>query len=111
MSNVWGGERVLLLGDSAGFVEPFTGEGIAWALAAAHAVVPFALQAVSRWRPDLVHAWGEAFLKTVADRQGLCRLLARILRYPLLTRLLIQTLGGAPWLARPVLRQLNLGPA
>jgi flavin-dependent dehydrogenase len=110
-SNGSGGERVFLLGDSAGFVEPFTGEGIAWAFESAQAVVPFVLEGVSKWRPELVHAWGEVFLKTVADRQTLCRVLARALRYPLLTRLLIGALGRAPWLALPVLRQLDLGPA
>ena len=35
-------ERVFVLGDAAGYVEPFTGEGMAWALAAGVAVAPLA---------------------------------------------------------------------
>jgi flavin-dependent dehydrogenase len=31
------GHRVLVVGDAAGYVEPFTGEGMAWALATASA--------------------------------------------------------------------------
>ena len=44
-------ERLFLLGDAAGYVEPFTGEGIAWALASGQAVAPLALQAMERWDP------------------------------------------------------------
>ena len=37
-------ERVFLLGDAAGYVEPFTGEGMAWALTSGIAVAPLALR-------------------------------------------------------------------
>ncbi|MGH7135260.1 MAG: NAD(P)/FAD-dependent oxidoreductase, partial [Pirellulales bacterium] len=36
------GHRVFVLGDAAGYVEPFTGEGMAWALAGGMAVADFA---------------------------------------------------------------------
>src|SRR5262249_28726158 len=36
------GTRLFLLGDAAGYVEPFTGEGIAWSLAAGRAIAPLA---------------------------------------------------------------------
>ena len=35
--------RLFILGDAAGYIEPFTGEGIAWALASAAAIVPHIL--------------------------------------------------------------------
>ena len=38
-------ERVFLLGDAAGYVEPFTGEGMAWAVTSGIAVAPLALRA------------------------------------------------------------------
>ena len=39
---------LFVLGDAAGYVEPFTGEGMAWAFAAAEAVVPLAIRAIER---------------------------------------------------------------
>ncbi len=38
--------RVFFLGDEAGYVEPFTGEGIGWAFACARAVLPLAQLAI-----------------------------------------------------------------
>ena len=38
--------RTFLLGDAGGYVEPFTGEGMSWALSAAAAVVPLAERVV-----------------------------------------------------------------
>ena len=52
-------ERLFVLGDAAGYVEPFTGEGIAWALASGHAVAPLALEAMERWDPRLARAWSK----------------------------------------------------
>lgn len=102
-----GAERVLVVGDAAGYVEPFTGEGIAWAFAAAIAVVPLALEAVQEWREDVVGRWSAAHREAVAGRQTICRLLARGLRHPVLVRLLVSLLGRAPFVANPVLRRLN----
>ena len=39
-------ERSFFIGDAAGYVEPFTGEGIAWALASGRAVAPIVLEFV-----------------------------------------------------------------
>ncbi len=44
------GERWFAIGDAAGYVEPFTGEGMAWAVASAVAVAPIATQP---WFPGL----------------------------------------------------------
>ena len=38
--------RVLAVGDAAGFVEPFTGEGMGWALVTGRAAAGMALDAV-----------------------------------------------------------------
>ena len=50
-------ERLFLLGDAAGYVEPFTGEGIAWALVAGLAVAPLAIRAAKQWHPSLGVDW------------------------------------------------------
>ena len=40
-------DRVFLIGDSIGYVEPFTGEGMSWALASAEAVMPIVSRSVT----------------------------------------------------------------
>lgn len=98
------GERLLMLGDAAGYVEPFTGEGMAWALACARAVAPLAVQ---DWEPALVERWTALHHDIVRRRQWVIRTLALVLRRPLLARLLVTTLSHMPMLARPVVGYLN----
>jgi flavin-dependent dehydrogenase len=104
-----GAERVLLLGDAAGYVEPFTGEGITWALLSALAVVPVALRGVQQWTPDLISAWAWRHHQTLARRQGLCRLVARTLRQPSLVRAILTLLTWLPALSSPVVRYIGTG--
>jgi flavin-dependent dehydrogenase len=101
------GERLFVLGDAAGYVEPFTGEGMAWALAGAAAVAPLAARAARSWEPGLAPAWEKVYRRTVARRQTLCRLVAKVLRHPGLVRGIIHLLAWLPGLAGPVLRHLN----
>lgn len=98
------GERVLVLGDAAGYVEPFTGEGMAWALTAGAAVAPLASRAVECWRSECAEDWAKLYATLVARRQWLCRLAVQALRRPALVRLLIGVLAHAPRLANPLLR-------
>ena len=96
--------RVLPVGDAAGYVEPFTGEGIGWALASGRAVVPFAL---AGWRDDLDLRW-RARHRTLLDRR-LCRATAAALRHPWLVGVAVALLRLAPGLARPFLRAPTTG--
>jgi 2-polyprenyl-6-methoxyphenol hydroxylase-like FAD-dependent oxidoreductase len=101
------GERLFVIGDAAGYIEPFTGEGIAWALASAHAVTPFVVRGVERWQPALEPEWAVIYHRQVARRQLSCRVLAEVLRHPALTRACVAVLAHAPFLARPVIRRMN----
>jgi flavin-dependent dehydrogenase len=101
------GERVFVLGDAAGYVEPFTGEGIGWALASARAVAPLALAAIEDWEPALMQRWQSTHRRIVSNRQLVCRLTSRVLRSPWLTGAVVSVLSHAPGLARPVVRRLN----
>lgn len=103
-------ERLFVLGDAAGYVEPFTGEGIGWALASAVAVVPLVVRGVRRWEPALAGQWDRVYRQTVAGRQLSCRALAALLRRPRLTRGLIFLLAYLPRLAEPVVRRFHLPP-
>jgi menaquinone-9 beta-reductase len=101
------GTRIFALGDAAGYVEPFTGEGMAWALAAAEAVAPLADRAIAAWRPEFVDEWTHTYRRVVQRRQRICRVAASVLRRPWLTRAVIAILAHAPRLARPIVCQLN----
>jgi flavin-dependent dehydrogenase len=75
-------ERLFLIGDAAGYVEPFTGDGMAAALEGAIEVTPLALEAASNWQPALARQWQAAHCRLVHRRQAACRQLAWILRQP-----------------------------
>jgi 2-polyprenyl-6-methoxyphenol hydroxylase-like FAD-dependent oxidoreductase len=95
-------ERVMALGDAAGYVEPFTGEGMAWALASGRAVVPLAERAVRNWRVGYTESWARQARRTAALRQRFCRAVTWVTKRPALARAAVGVLGRAPWLARVV---------
>jgi flavin-dependent dehydrogenase len=100
------GNRILVLGDAAGYIEPFTGEGIAWALAAGAAMAMLPGQAQASWRPEWAEQWTTLYTNLIVRRQQSCRLAAQVLRHPSLVRLVIGVLAHAPGLAKPFLRYL-----
>jgi flavin-dependent dehydrogenase len=100
-------ERLFVVGDAAGYVEPFTGEGMAWALAGGLAVAPLAERATRRWSPDLAAAWTELYRRVITRRQYACRAAAYVLRHPLLARTLVRLLACVPSLAAPFVHHLN----
>jgi flavin-dependent dehydrogenase len=100
-------ERLFVLGDAAGYVEPFTGEGMAWALATGLAVAPLTVRAAHHWTPHLADAWVGTYRRVVARRQLACRAAAAVLRHPHLVGLVVRLLRRVPALAAPVVRLLN----
>ncbi len=99
--------HAFLIGDAAGYVEPFTGEGIAWALTSGRAVLPFARAAVDGWHEALGEAWSREHLGLVRRRQRLCRLLARGLRHPRITAVTVGLVSRFPVVAGPWVRALT----
>ncbi len=99
--------RLFVLGDAAGSIEPFTGEGIASALWSGAAVSPLALEAIRRWTPALSDQWAALYRRRVGRRQWACRLLAAMVKRPVLTRAAIHALSCVPSLAAPVVRYVN----
>jgi len=101
------GERFFILGDAAGYVEPFTGEGIAWAIDGAAAVSEWICVASREWDASLAQSWTRRHRALVRRRQWGCRILAGVLRRPRLARTLIGMFGRTPGLARPLVRRLT----
>jgi flavin-dependent dehydrogenase len=98
------------VGDVAGYVEPFTGEGIGWALADGAAVAPFALRALGGSGRADAALWHSLQRDRAAASQRLCRWLARALRHPGLVRPALHLLSGAPSLAGPLVRRAARAP-
>jgi flavin-dependent dehydrogenase len=105
-ANVFG-RRVFLLGDAAGYVEPFTGEGIAWALESAVAIGPLAHEAAAAWRDALGAEWGHAHRRLIRHRQWLCSGLAWVLRRPGLVRSAMRLVSSVPSIADRLVGLLN----
>lgn len=97
-SSMVGAERIFLIGDAAGYIEPFTGEGIAWALAAGQELAPLAKEGWSSWDRRLEKAWTLKYAHCVARQQRVCRLMARLLRSQTCVGLAIAALDKTPWL-------------
>jgi flavin-dependent dehydrogenase len=102
-----GAERLFLLGDATGYVEPFTGEGMAWALTSAQAVAPLALHGVAQWDGSLSRSWSALHHRLIGRRQQLCRGLAILLRHPRLDRLVFELVARAPGMARMMIDRVN----
>jgi flavin-dependent dehydrogenase len=99
--------RLILIGDAAGYVEPFTGEGMAWALASGAAVVPVVARALWDGGYDWRNAWTVVYRELLSMGQLRCRMVATLLRCPNLTAIGIRMLHQMPSLAKHYLQQLN----
>lgn len=101
------GDRYFVVGDAAGYVEPFTGEGLAWALATGRAVVPLVLESLDAGTRMTGSAWERTQRHLVGSRMRWCRVVSRLLRHPMLVQFAVRLLSRVPSLARPVVRSLN----
>jgi flavin-dependent dehydrogenase len=101
--------RVFLIGDAAGYVEPFTGEGMAWGLLTAQQVTHRVHQAVSQrdWSEVMANGWITDYRRLVQRRQRFCRLWARLLRSPTLISMAMSAFSAWPSLARRVIERVN----
>jgi flavin-dependent dehydrogenase len=105
-----GEERVFTVGDAAGYVEPFTGEGIAWALTGARALAPLAARVGRRWDPTLLSEWEQALARSMARAQRLCRAVAWTTRRPWLVLSALRLLARLPHVASPFVRRAGTAP-
>jgi flavin-dependent dehydrogenase len=104
------GERWFAVGDAAGYVEPFTGEGMAWAMTSGAAVARLAAEASTSWNPAFVRRWERSYTRIIRSRQGMCRATAALLRSPTATKVVVRVLSALPLLSRPIVAALNRPP-
>jgi flavin-dependent dehydrogenase len=105
-----GGERLFRLGDAAGYAEPFTGEGIGWALGDGRSVATLAARALDGWHDDLLVEWRTYRRERRRISERLCRALAWALRRPWMVDAAFASLRMAPTLAGPFVRRAGRAP-
>jgi flavin-dependent dehydrogenase len=93
--------RVFVIGDAAGYVEPFTGEGMTWAIAGALAVAPH-VQAAVATRVAVEESWPVEYHRLFGARHRACGVVAALVRSPRLVRALLAAGGVTRALARVV---------
>jgi flavin-dependent dehydrogenase len=86
--------RILVAGDAAGYVEPFTGEGMGWAIATGAAAGALAAACVDR--PDAWREWPAMHRSLVGSSRLRCRAIAVALRHPAIVGAAIALGHAAP---------------
>ncbi len=102
-----GGHRVLAVGDACGYVEPFTGEGISWAIRSAREVVKLLPNQAETWPGDLADRWGAIHSLEIVRRQRWCRGLRGILHRPALAAACVRVTRHVPWASEIMARQIS----
>lgn len=111
-----GASRILAIGDAAGYVEPFTGEGMAWALRTAKIAADCIADggwdspADSEGCPNPMSpsdTYRKQYHRNLSTRRLPCRMVASTLRHSLGRKVLFASLGHFPWLAKPFIRTIN----
>ncbi len=74
--------RLFVLGDAIGYVEPFSGEGMSWAMLTSILSIPFAQAAVAGWKDWLAVDWERSLQRKVLRESWSCRQLSRLVRIP-----------------------------
>lgn len=108
--------RLLVLGDAAGYVEPFTGEGMTWgmlsAVLAAPLIVDWLIKDAERSEScvaqreefaRLAREWSLLHRTHIAPRQRDCRMLSGFLRRPLAVRGAMALMTVAPHVVKPLI--------
>jgi flavin-dependent dehydrogenase len=98
---------IFVIGDAAGYVEPFTGEGMAWALAGAWSVAPLIVQAVRSPGAGAEQEWVRHRARILGRDQRRCRFLASGLRRPALVAASLALVDRYPRVAAPVIARFS----
>jgi flavin-dependent dehydrogenase len=102
-----GGHRVLAVGDACGYVEPFTGEGMTWAIGGAIAAVNLLPRHAANWRAELPQAWQMRHEREVMAKQNWCRWLMQIVRRPAVAAACMRIARALPWAPAMIARQIG----
>lgn len=89
-------KRIFVVGDSASYVEPFTGEGIGWALNSALLSAPMVAGAAKRWDDDFAWRWEHTYRRTIMKQQQATRMVSTLLKHPTMANSTAELLLAVP---------------
>ncbi len=99
--------RCFILGDASGYVEPFTGEGMTWALLQARDFAALLESRGFEWDESLIKTWQKRHQQKMGLRMRACRVITLLLRFAWARTAALNTLRAAPWLAAPLIRFIH----
>ena len=106
--------NLMAIGDAAGYVEPFTGEGMAWAMRTAQLAAESIV--ACNWgcllpgtdiRPSAGVEYSRRYGRVLAKRRLPCRMLTSTLRHRVGRMVLFSILGRFPGVAKPFINLIN----
>ena len=110
-SRVAGRGRLLSVGDAAGYVEPFTGEGMTWGLQSGIAVANLIGSCVNPTQQDqrstIGDQWDRDQQRLLRRKKRTCRMVTNALRSTWARKTIGTALASFPKLATPLIRQLS----
>jgi len=89
--------RLFTIGDSASYVEPFTGEGMSWAIQDALQLSRL-LTAEEGTCESMTAAWNRQWKEKLRSKHWVCRGLAALLRRPQLASVSLLLARSVPWI-------------
>lgn len=97
----------VLVGDAAGYVEPFTGEGMTWAMESADVLATVTQQlAPGTWNDAATETYRRHWQQRIAKQQRFCRLMAWSLQRPHVFRAMLSVASCRPLLTHHVLNRV-----
>ena len=106
-ASVFARDRVLVLGDAAGYVEPFTGEGVACAIAGANALAELLPDSGDLWTTGLSEKWTRAYRIRVARGRWLIHTIRAAAHRPWLAATAFGLAATFPSIPAFVARRIN----
>ncbi|QDT26324.1 Putative oxidoreductase [Gimesia panareensis] len=99
--------RLILVGDAAGYLEPFTGEGMSNAISEGIAAASILPRGLHDWEQSLEQEWLQVHQTLTMQRLHWCRWLAQLLRSPTAIGVGLRLFRWFPGIARPIVASLN----
>jgi len=93
--------RVFAIGDAASYIEPFSGEGMTWALYSVEALLPILKGAILKWEPDYTAQWQCRYREVIRPMQARAKVVSSLIRKPLLCKTALCIVRAFPGLATP----------
>lgn len=99
-------DNVALVGDAAGYIEPFTGEGMSWAMHSAILLMKAVDSNNGAWSGDVADMYAHMWQVEIQKRQRICRWLSAGLERPVISRWMLRAGRAMPMLAQRLVREV-----